>query len=207
MRVEKIIFRTVSEHSTDAAIPEIVEKNIIGRFYEEAPKTIEPADDSNDAADSLVSPFTVLSRLLSYAEKADYDSVVDLYSADTQLIVENQLNDPEVGEAVKGWLGSLESFDVLSYWLESPETLVTYVRPNGSADAVMPFVFVYRDGWRLWSGFYDSEFSKHIDVYYANIESVELQVVYPLAANELAETLVEYAGILDLIGAKMADED
>ena len=187
MRPETVIFNPVSYKLEEGHFPEVIEKTIIGRFYREGESPVVRSGQSESNVDAT--PFSVLSKMLRYIERAEYGNLPSLYSPKTRQIVSDRLKDENIRPMLIKWLSSLREIEVLAYWVEAPNLLLAYVRVNREAGGIRPYVFEFVDRWYLRAGHFDSEFSNSLDAFYTKYTNEDMAIEFPPATNAMVSLL------------------
>lgn len=182
LRAETVVFNEVSYHLEDNQPPKLIERTIIGRFYQnELPEIMPKIAESN----VNMTPYSVLSEMLALVQSKRYDELPRLYSVETRGQVSERLKDPEIGTHIKELLDSLKTLEVLGVWLESPNLLIAYVKVNGLDKSVRPYVFEFNNGWYLRAGHFDSQFSNQLDAFYTKNSNNDMTIVSPPSLGEM----------------------
>lgn len=195
LRPETVMFSEVSYHLADSQSPKLVKKTIVGRFYQEELPAITAGGVKGDFN---LTPFILLSEMLTLIQDKDYGNLSNLYSVETRKQVSDRLKDPEVGPQIREWLSSLKTLEILGTWLESPNLLIAYVQVNGDERSIRPYVFEFNDGWHLRAGHFDSEFSNQLDAFYTKHTNGDMTVAFPPTLDEMSSLLSD-TGLVSLI--------
>lgn len=188
LRPETVMFSEVSYHLEDGQSPKLVEKTIVGRFYQEEFPVIIAGEAEGDFN---LTPFSLLAEMLTLVQSKDYGGLSSLYSVETRNQVSDRLNDPEIGPRIREWLNSLKTLEVLGVWLESPNLLIAYVQVNGLEGSIRPYIFEFNDGWYLRAGHFDSEFSNQLDAFYTKHTNDDMTVAFPPTFEGMSSLLID----------------
>jgi hypothetical protein len=199
LRPETVIFNAVSYHLEDGKSPELIEKTIVGKFYQAKFPVIRGSHSESSVS---MTPFSVLEEMLFYIQSEQYDKLPELYSPQTRDQVVSRLNDAAIRPMLVKWLSSVDELKVLGYWLEAPNLLIAYVQVN--ENGIRPYVFEFSDGWFLRAGHFDSKFSNYLDGFYTKYNNENMEIVSPPSIAAMSQIfanaeLVSFTSSLGLV--------
>ena len=195
LRPETVMFEKVTHHLKEGQSPAIVEKTIVGHFYQNQYPLIKAGSQKGGIH---LTPFGVLSEMLTLVQRKQYDDLPSLYSTETRDEVSSGLKDPDSGPQIKEWLDTLKTLSILGVWLESPNRLIAYVQLNGSEGMVRPYVFEFLKGWYLRAGHFESAFSNQLDAFYTKHRNDKMTILSPPSSKGMKDLLSD-AGLVSFL--------
>lgn len=108
LRPETVMFEKVTHHLKEGQSPAIVEKTIVGHFYQNQYPLIKAGSQKGGIH---LTPFGVLSEMLTLVQSKQYDDLPSLYSTETREEVSSGLKDPDRNEAFIDIMKQMEAIE------------------------------------------------------------------------------------------------